>query len=373
MKISTSQAELHSLLERVALHVAHTGPLSRVVLNAREGKVNAVGGNDDVSIRATMACEVESPGAIAIPAAALRQYVANLPPGRIVIDATSGGKLQVLSEGGASASINSVSASEYPEPVGVSYQGVTLPAEVVHAAADWVAFAASADQDRPIFTGVSFRVVESKSEFMATDGHRLARAAFLVSGGERGLDLQAVIPVKSLEATRRLLDPHADFDIGVSPEGASHLGFRQDGVEIIARAIDGSYPPVEKFIPSHCAIMAVVDRQAFLNVLNRMVVLTNNKTRSVDLRVQNGQILFKSYNYDLGEASDQLQAKTEGGDIEISVNGEHLSRMIAKLPEGRVVLGFDSPEKPILIRPSRESLVDSWTLDYILMPLRPIR
>lgn len=372
MKITIGQTELRSLLERVAAHVAHTGPLSRVLLRVEGDRLIAVGGNEDVIVRANVICETEGAGAVALPAAVLRQYVANLPPGPVVLDATLGGAVQILSDSGASASMIGVSAEDYPEVAQIAYQGVMLPGSIVHAAADWVPFAASTDQDRPVFTGVSIRVSGNKAEFMATDAHRLARATFLVPGEKRNIDMQVVLSVKSLEIARKLLDSYSDVEVGMTPEGASHLGFRQDGIEIIARAIDGTYPAVERFIPSRCQIMASVDRQRLLDVLHRMVVLTNSKTRSIELRVRDDHISFNSQNYDLGRASDRLTAKTEGGEIEIFVNGEHLSKMIARLPEGRVVLGFDSPEKPVLIRPSRESLVETWTLDYVLMPLRPM-
>ena len=95
-------------------------------------------------------------------------------------------------------------------------------------------FAVSNEENRPIFTGCLFEVINNKLNVVAVDGFRLAwRSSFL---NVQANNFSAVIPGKTLNEVNKIIsDSFEPIKIGISKNQAL---FEMDNCKIVTRVLD---------------------------------------------------------------------------------------------------------------------------------------
>ena len=104
-----------------------------------------------------------------------------------------------------------------------------------------VKFAITHEETRFQLNGALLKVMPSKMEMVATDGHRMALINFPQGNGKKkGHELTILIPRKALEEILRL-EPGEDGNVqfGVSE---NHLFFDAGDRRLLARMIDVNFP-----------------------------------------------------------------------------------------------------------------------------------
>ena len=126
-----------------------------------------------------------------------------------------------------------------------------------------VVFAASADDARPILTGVLVNVVDTAITMAAADGFRLSvRKAHLSSPVEKSI--RAVIPANALRELARIASDGDQVVAMIMPPGRGQVVFRLRDAELISQLIEGNFPDYEQIIPKRCDTRAVLSTSAFL-------------------------------------------------------------------------------------------------------------
>lgn len=370
MQISARQSDLRRALDLAVPATGSTGVLSHVFMSVESNQVRMTAGNEETSVSISLPCEVKRAGALALPAAPLRDYVSNLPSGSVTLRAEKDAHAFIEAVAGASARISAVSNIDYPLPAKVVYEGVSLPASDFLALVEAVSFAVAHDSARPQLCGVYVLIQEDRVTLGATDGHRLSRASFTLAG-QGAEPRSAIVPVKALGMARKLFDPNGMIEVGFSSDGESRIGFRQAGAEMVSRLIDGMFPAIERVIPAQSTTTAIVDRLALQQVVQRVVVLASDRTHRVEMNFGGEEVHLGGERGDLGGARDRLPAEVHGAGVTVYVNGDYLLKILSRIPGDRVVIKLGDPLKPVHIMPERGGIPDAWKLDCVLMPLKP--
>ena len=180
MKVVCSQAELNAALQLVSRAVA-TRPTHPVLANvlltadAGTGRLSLTGFDLNLGIQTSLAAEVETSGAITLPARLLGEIVNRLSSDSPITLATeaSGEQIQLNSPSG-SYQMRGMTADDYPElPMVKSGRTLKLQASVLVEALKGTLFASSGDEAKQLLNGVHLQF-RQQVRAAATDGHRLA-------------------------------------------------------------------------------------------------------------------------------------------------------------------------------------------------------
>jgi DNA polymerase-3 subunit beta len=365
MKFTITREQLQEGLAAVAAAVPTktTLPvLSNVLLEATKQGLRLSGTDLDIAVGTTVAADVDTEGAVTLPAKKLVDIARELPSAPIRI--TAAGEQRVSIECGRSRfKLLGLPREEFPSFPAVKFDGAwKAAAGVVQKLVSHVAFAASTEESRPILNGVLWELRPDRMRMVATNGHRLAKMDVPASGGSTA-DL--IVPPKALEQIRRLFTAEAEVQVARSD---NHIGFRAAGKVVFSRLIEGPYPNYEQVIPRENDKAATVDKAAMGAALRRMSVVASDQTHRIRLAFSGGTAKFSVQTPDLGEAQDELAVTYEGEPLEIGFNATYLLEILKYMPTDEVRFTFKAPERAATIEPVGWN--DPASYMCLVMPLR---
>lgn len=366
MKFTITREKLQEGLIAVAASIPTktTLPvLSNILVEAVEGGIRLSGTDLDIAVCTKVPAEVDSEGAVTLPAKKLVEIVRELPSAAIRVTSASEQRVS-LECGRARFKLLGIPRDEFPSFPPVSFdESWTIAAADLQKLISHVAFAASTEESRPILNGVLWELREDKMRMVATNGHRLARMDVPVSGGTASADL--IVPPKALEQIRRLFDVSEEIQMARSD---NHLGFRSGDTVIFTRLIEGPYPNYEQVIPRENDREATVDKQAFGAALRRVGVVASDQTHRVRLAFDGGMLRFTVSTPDLGEAQDEMSVAFEGEALEIGFNATYLLEILKFMPTDEVRITMKAPERAVTLEPAGWD--DPASYLCLVMPLR---
>jgi DNA polymerase III subunit beta len=369
MRLTIGQAELRAALECVApaLKSGAVPAFTHILIEAGPDSADFLGGDLELTIRTTRRCAVSQPGALAFPGAALRNLVRTLPAGPVVI--SSHDRVGVIEAGYCRAELPCLDATEFPRPSKVEYSGGRIPGRMIQFIADHVAFAAASDEGAAeVLRGVLLRFQAGDLEACATDGRRLALAQTSLNGAHIN-PVDAVVAPKVLECVRKAVAAVDAVELGRTA-GSHRIGFRTKESEVVTAIIRGAYPDFAHILNQDPKTMVVIQREALMDEISRLVLLANDRTHRVELHLDAGRIHFRAADSGRGAIQSEAAVEMKGPGLKVAVNGKYLLDCLARFPLDLVELGFTDAVRAIRLRPAKDA-VAGWHLVNILMPLRP--
>jgi DNA polymerase-3 subunit beta len=337
-----------SLPVLAGVHVSLTGNHLRVT-----------GSDLDLTIRVDETVNGEGDGAVVVPARLASDIVRNLESGAVEISVD--GEVMTLASGRAQFDVRTLPVEDYPRLPEPGAETVELRAADLAEALRQVVKAASTDEARPILTGVLVAAEETGLRLVATDSYRLALRDLpgtqVLTPGQRLL-----IPSRALAELARILDPNQPVVVRL---GDRDVTFETGGARLSSRLIEGEFPNYRQLIPSSSPNRLSVSRDALLDALRRVRLLAREAT-PVRLRMSADGLELSAITQDVGQASEQLDAKYEGSELTVAFNPQYLSDGVeAVAPDDEVHLETVDALKPAVIR--------SGTSDQFLYLLMPVR
>jgi len=366
MRFTISREKLQEGLAAVAPAVPSktTLPvLANLLVQTTEKGIRISGTDLDIAVSTEVTADVESAGAITIPARKLSEIARELPPAPVKISA-AGDQRITLECGRSKFKLLGLPKSEFPSFPAVHFEKATrIPSGDLQKLISHTAFAASTEESRPILNGVLWELRAEHMRMVATNGHRLAKMDVPAKGTHASSDL--IIPPKALEQIRRLFPAEEELEVA---QGENHLGFRSPFTAVYTRLIEGPYPSYDQVIPKENDKVAFLDKAAFASALKRMSVVASDQTHRIRLSFNAGMVKFSVSTPDLGEAQDEMPARFEGDPLDIGFNAAYLLEILRYMPTDEIRMTFKAPERAATIEP--EGWSDPSKYLCLLMPLR---
>ena len=367
MRFTISREKLQEGLAAVAASIPAktTLPvLANILVETTEKGIRLSGTDLDIAVSTEVAADVESGGAITIPAKKLTEIARELPPSLVKI-AAAGEQRITLDCGRSHFKILGLSKDEFPTFPTVRFnESWRIRSGDLQKLISHTSFAVSTEESRPILNGVLWELKPTSMRMVATNGHRLAKMEMpIASSGTPSADL--IVPPKALEQIRRLFPADEELEIA---RGDNHLGFRSPFTSVFTRLIEGPYPPYDQVIPKDNDRVAVADKIALTSALKRMSVIASDQTHRIRLSFNTGMLRFSVQTPDLGEATDELAIRYVGDQLDIGFNASYLLEILRFIPTEEVKLTFKAPERAATIEP--EGWTDPATYLCLVMPLR---
>lgn len=338
--------------------------LANILVEATDKGIRLSGTDLDIAVTTEVAADIETPGAITIPAKKLSEIARELPPAPVRI-AAAGEQRVTLDCGRTHFKILGLPRDEFPAFPNVRFseswriRSGDLQKLIAH-----TSFAVSTEESRPILNGVLWELKPDMMRMVATNGHRLAKMEMPIkSGGAPATDL--IVPPKALEQIRRLFPEDEELEIA---KGENHLGFRSPFTAVFTRLIEGPYPPYAQVIPKDNNRVAIADRTALTSALRRMSIIASDQTHRIRLSFNAGMLKFSVQTPDLGEAADELAIRYTGDSLDIGFNANYLLEILRFIPTDEVRMTFKAPERAATLEP--EGWADPASYLCLVMPLR---
>src|SRR6478672_10454482 len=215
MRFTISREKLQEGLTAVAASIPAktTLPvLANILVETTERGIRLSGTDLDIAVSTEVTADVETPGAITIPAKKLSEIARELPPAPVKIGAM--GEQRITLECGRSRfKLLGLPRDEFPTFPTVKFQDSwRVRSGDLQKLISHTSFAVSTEESRPILNGVLWELRPDRMRMVATNGHRLTRMDLdIKDNGAPSTDL--IVPPKALEQIRRLFPAEEELEI----------------------------------------------------------------------------------------------------------------------------------------------------------------
>lgn len=350
MKFSVSSGDLVQSLSAVvgAVPTKATMPILETVLfEIEDGKLKLCATDLEVSIVEHVAVDIQSEGAVAVPARRLLDTLRQLPDIPVMFEVDDKGNVKFKTDKG-NYKLAGEKAADFPAiPSLDGGQVIKTTTESLLRAIQKTSFAVSNDDLRPAMMGVFFQIGAEESKIVATDGHRLVRLI------KRDLVAQSpasfIVPQKALNLVTKALDG-SDCDLTISSE---HVRFRSGNTMVITRLINETYPNYESVIPRENDKEMKVNRDQMLATVRRVSIFSSSTTRQIRLQMKPDELVIAAEDIDLSsEAKESIACEYSDPEMEIGFNARYLSDVLGNIDDPEVLFEFSTPNRAGIVRPA---------------------
>jgi DNA polymerase III subunit beta len=342
--------------------------LSNVMLRAEGDSLHLTATDMDLSMAASEAARVATPGATTVAAHTLFEIVRKLPEGaEVALDQPPDASELSLRAARSVFTLPALPADEFPamdlDELDVRF---AMPATDLRRLIDKTRFAISTEETRYYLNGIHLHAVGSGPAAMlravATDGHRLAKIELALPAGAEAIPA-IIVPRKTVAELRKLADTvEGDVQMAVSP---SRIQFILERAVLVSRLIDGTFPDYERVIPVGNEKQAHLDAKAFAAAVDRVATISTERARAVKLRFDDGRMTASAVSTEAGRAEEEIDAEYASEPLEIGFNSRYILDMLAEVEGETVRMEMANPAAPTLVQdPADGSTV------YVLMPMR---
>jgi len=342
--------------------------LSNVSLKAANGELSLAATDMDLEIQETVPATVDVPGGITAPAHTLFDIVRKLQEGsQIEIKVEPDGSRMTIRSGRSQFRLSCLPMEDFPQlSSGDLRHAFSLPAADLRGLIDRTRFAVSTEETRYYLNGIYLHAAragaEPKLRAVATDGHRLARVEINLPEGAGDIP-GVIIPRKTVGEIRKLIDEAADaIQISLSD---TKIRFAFDTVIITSKLIDGTFPDYERVIPTNNDKILDVDARLFAQAVDRVAVISTEKSRAVKLAVAPGVMTLSATSPEAGSAIEELEVDYNDARMEIGFNSRYLLDITQQIQGEKARLLLCDAASPTIAR----DMADDEAL-YVLMPMR---
>jgi DNA polymerase III subunit beta len=335
------------------------GVLSGVRVEVTGDLLTVTGTDLELTIQVTAPVASSVDGVAVVPARLASDIVRSLAPGAVQVDITD--DEATFTSGRSRFGVRTLSADDFPKLAPAVGDAVTIEAAAFADALRQVVRAASTDESRPILTGVLLTAEDDGLRLVATDSYRLA-VRDLPGTSVLAADQRVLVPSKALQELVRLLGGGGELSVRLGEREAS---FDVGGSRLTTRLIEGEFPNYRQLIPKGYPNRLVVGREPLLDAIKRVKLLARESS-PIRLTLSADGLELTAVTQDVGQASESLDARYDGGELTVAFNPEYLSAGVEAVQSDEIILETLDPMKPAVVRPGQ----DEGSFLYLLMPVR---
>ena len=372
MKASVSQQQLAHGLSVVSRAVSPRSTLpvlANVLVATDEGRLRLSATNLELGISSWIGAQITDPGAITVPARTLADLVSALPNDTVSLDLNPRTQTLTVRCGTSVTDIKGIDANEYPPiPVPDLEEGIELNVSDFKEMIQQVAFAASADEARPVLQGVYMTVAGDEITLAATDGFRISvRRATLSEAAAQ--PMKAIIPARALNELARIAADGEESVTMVLPQGRGQVLFHLKDAELVSQLIDGNFPDYRAIIPRSFKSTTILSAPALLKACKQAEIIARDGNNVIRMNIQPGgdkpgQVDISAQSEETGTAQVCIDATVDGPGLVIAFNVRFLREVLEVLKAPNIALETNANNTPGMLRP-----VGDQSFQHVIMPM----
>ncbi len=338
--------------------------LQNIKIEARDEKVVLSATDMDILVTSSFSAGMKNGGSTTVPAQMFFDIVRKIPDNSSIIIAQESATILQIKSGKAKYSLPCIDSGEFPNlSEGELGEEIEVDAEKLAKMIDKTRFAISNDETRYYLNGLFLQAVNKEAGFelrtAATDGHRLA-LSFLSTPQIKDA-FGVILPKKSVAEIRRIIDGLKTIKIAVS---RVKIKITSEQTTIISKLIDGEFPDYDKVLPKNNNQIALINKKAFFDCVDRVSTVATDKHKSVKIVLENGKMNLQVGTNDGSFAYEELDVNYSGEKIETGFNSRYLLDVIGQVDKEELIMRFKDGMSPALIEAKDMNSV------FVVMPVR---
>jgi len=344
--------------------------LAGVLMRVSEGQLTVSGFDYEVSSQVTIGVQADSDGAALVSGRLLAEITKALPAKPAEIAAV-GTHLELVC-GSARFTLPTMPVEDYPTLPSMPEMAGTIDASTFAHAVAQVAIAAGRDDTIPMLTGVRLELDGTTLSLLATDRYRAAVREISWRPKDDGINLQALVPARTLAETAKTLGPlGGDVLVALSRGGVGEgmIGFTGGSRRTTSRLLDPDFPKIRSLFPDQHNARATLSVAALTEVVKR-VALVADRTTPVRLSFAEGEVVIEAGGSEDARASEAMEGEFTGEPLTVAFNPGYLLDGLSILDAPTVFISFTTAMKPAVISPAAEDGEPIPGYRYLIMPMR---
>lgn len=325
--------------------------LTNCLLKTAGNKLELIATDLEVSAKIILDAKIEKEGSFCINSKNIAEILRELPNDEIVMSVDNTNLLNLTCKN-ISYSLLITSAEEFPQ---LTFQNQSsefrLKTKQISHIINKTSHAISTDETRLYLNGIYFQLTDSKLRAVAIDGHRLALLDTHEFIGENKFLVDGVIvPKKGISELKKIADSYPEDEVSISLDDSFMFVNARNEYYLSIRLIAREYPKYQTVIPAKTTNRFHIDRNAILNAVKRIKILSNEKTNGIKLNIQKNELVISTNHPALGQASENLPISYDGKATEIGFNAKYLTESLSVLNETDVTFEFNNELSPVVIK-----------------------
>ena len=358
MKISLDVEKIRDVMGRILSVVDKKNNqqpiLAYTLINANSGQLEFSVTDLEVSAKVIIDAEIKEAGSFCVNAKNLFDILRELPDEVIQLDMDEKGNTLKITCGDIYFTLLTCKGDNFPQlPFENKAHEFKLSSMQVLEIINKTSHAISHDETRLNLNGLYLQEIDSKLRAVATDGHRLSLIDIdfeMIEDKMNYLKKGIIIPRKGVLELKRIAESDTNGSITISVDD-SFLYLNLNGTYYLnIRLIARGYPKYESVIPSKANYLMVTDRNTLFNAIKRIKIMSNEKSNSVRVKFNSGEITITANHPSLGDALETISVDYKGKEMEMGFNAKYLIDMLSTAPEGPVSLKLNNELSPVIIK-----------------------
>ncbi len=362
MKISCSKNDLLYGIN-VALRAVPgktTLPILESFLIDASDSIKIVSNDNDMGIETIVEGRVEVPGKIAINARIFSDIVRKLPENQVVIETSVNYKVRITCEDSEFV-LNGNNANEFPDlPRENTENKITISQFTLKELIRQTIFSIAANDANAIMRGELFEIKENKIKIISLDSHRIS-----IRNEELAFNYnpcKVIVPGKTLNEISRILGSEKEEMVDITFD-KKFIKFAFGNTKVISRLIEGEYFNVEQMISSDYETAIRVNRNDFLNTIDRAFTLTREgEKKPIIFDIRDGEMNIE-ISSSLGSMNSHIYINKDGKDLVIGFNPRFFLEALRVIDDEEVDIYFVNSNAPCFIRNKEGEYI------YIILPV----
>lgn len=336
--------------------VAEKNPIipiaSNMLIEAKKKAVVLSATNFEVGIIIKHSAEVNEEGRIVVDARKIYEIVKEMPDGKIYIVKKGQGRIEISYDSKIVFKIDGLSEEEFPQiEIDSKINFAEINKKNIYELIKNTIYATSDDKTRDTLRGILVEKQRKGLRMVATDGHRLALADRIFSGGEEtAIKRSVLVPRKGAIEINRLIEE-------LGKEEKIKIGFGEKSMvvkgkeeTVVIRLIEGEFPNYKKAIPLNNKNKVFIKTKDLIESLRRVALIIDEEIRAVKMNIKEGVLIFSSKKAGFGEAREEKEIKYSGEEIEVGLNSRYVLDVLNTIEGEEVYLEILDGKTPILIK-----------------------
>jgi len=339
--------------------------LANMLLTAEGDRLRLAATDLDITLLTGCEATIRQEGSATVPGKTFFDLVRSLPTDTVEVTTTDN-RLEIRS-GTFQSQVASLNPADYPTlPDVPSGQGFALDVSVFHRLVDATSFAVSSEEGHFQYNAALLLLGVERVEMVATDGHRLAYAKESHFHGAPPFE-QQLLPRKVLAQLRRFAAQEG-MPLYLA-RGENHLAFRLGERVLLSRVLEARFPQYDRVLVRDNPHHLVVQRADLGAALRRVALLTSERTRAIQMVVEEDALSLSSHGFELGQAAEVVPCRYTGPTLTLLVNAQYLLDFLASVDVHEVRFQLRETDGPVVVSPVLPAEATGEYL-YVIMPIR---
>jgi len=339
--------------------------LEGILIQTNDNEIKLTSYDLEIGIEYILDANVTEQGNTVVNAIMFSEIIRKLPNAEIQIRMNEKNLLEIECEGSL-YKLATMNPEEFPELPKINVDNsVKLEQNTLKNMIRKTIFAVSTEENRPIFTGSLFEVVDNKLNIVAVDGYRLAVKSKEI---EKTNNFSCVIPGKTLNEVNKIISDSFDMiTVGIAKNQAL---FEMENCKIVTRLLDGEFLKYSNTIPQSWETRIKVNKNMLQNCFERILLISassieKEKKYPVKINVEVGKITISCSNQ-TGDAKEEILVDTEGKDLEIGFNPRFFLDSLKAIDDEEVYIEFGTNRSPCIVK----SIEENGDYIYMILPIK---